>query len=55
MGKKHYSPIRIENMKIFNILNNDKRTMGESKAFHNYEIWIYYVILRLHVSFSGED
>lgn len=45
--KTHPSPIRIENIKMFNIVNNDDQKMGESKAFIKYKIWIYYVILDL--------
>lgn len=32
-GRPHYSSIRIENIKMFIILNNNEQTMDEFKAF----------------------
>ena len=32
-GKPHYSSVRIENIKMFIILNNNEQTMDEFKVF----------------------
>ena len=52
MEWEHSSPIRIENIKMFNILNNDEQTMNESRAFNKCKIWIYYS--RPSCEFFGE-